>query len=128
LQNGEEEYYDFKIGQLNSLRRIDNRKDNNFLSWIFDTDFGNYIRNLGANDYTSGGTSFNGSGNDFPMMVLVILFFQLGYCSRKNFFRKEASQTRVQPNVAIQYSDFEGLNEAMVVFDLGVNLFFWDMQ
>jgi hypothetical protein len=33
----------------------------------------------------------------------------------ENFLGKEASQTRVQPNVAIQYSDFEGLNEAMVV-------------
>jgi hypothetical protein len=47
----------------------------------------------------------------------------LGYLLSKNFLGKEASQTRVQPNVAIQYSDFEGLNEAMVVFDLGVNLF-----
>jgi hypothetical protein len=62
------------------------------------------------------------------MMVLVILFFSIGLLLSKKFFRKEASQTRVQPNVAIQYSDFEGLNEAMVVFDLGVNLFFWDMQ
>jgi hypothetical protein len=42
------------------------------------------------------------------------VFFNWVTCSRK-FFRKEASQTRVQPNIAIQYSDFEGLNEAMVV-------------
>jgi hypothetical protein len=38
LQNGEEEYYDFKIGQLNSLRcanRYRGRDGNNFLSWIF---------------------------------------------------------------------------------------------
>jgi hypothetical protein len=51
----------------------------------------------------------------------------LGYLLSKNFLGKEASQTRFQPNIAIQYSDFEGLNEAMVVFDVGVNLFFKDM-
>jgi hypothetical protein len=50
----------------------------------------------------------------------------LGYLLSKNFLGKEASQTRFQPNIAIQYSDFEGLNEAMVVFDLGVNLFLKD--
>jgi hypothetical protein len=42
------------------------------------------------------------------------VFFNWVICSRKIFLGKEASQTRVQPNVAIQYSDFEGLNEAMV--------------
>jgi hypothetical protein len=47
----------------------------------------------------------------------------LGYLLSKNFLGKEASQTRVQPNVAIQYSDFEGLNEAMVVLILGSTCF-----
>jgi hypothetical protein len=58
---------DFKIGQLNSLMRHKERRDgNNFYLGYFDTDFGpNYIRNLGANDYTSGGTS---------LMVLVTIF------------------------------------------------------
>jgi hypothetical protein len=46
----------------------------------------------------------------------------LGYFLEK-FLGKEASQTRVQPNVAIQYSDFEGLNEAMVVLILGQPVF-----
>jgi hypothetical protein len=46
----------------------------------------------------------------------------LGYFLEK-FLGKEASQTRVQPNVAIQYSDFEGLNEAMVVLILGSTCF-----
>jgi hypothetical protein len=64
LQNGEEEYYDFK-GQLELFYdAIDRKAITSYLGY-FDTDFGpNYIRNLGANDYTSGGTSFNGSGND----------------------------------------------------------------
>jgi hypothetical protein len=44
------------------------------------------IRNLGANDYTSGGTSFNGSGNDFPMMGTGnTVFFNWVICSRKIF-------------------------------------------
>jgi hypothetical protein len=63
------------------------------------------LRNLGANDY-SGGTSFNGSGNDFPMIGNTVFS---SYFSLKIFLGKEASQTRVQPNIAIQYSDFEGL-------------------
>jgi hypothetical protein len=41
------------------------------------------------------------------------------YLLSKNFLGKEASQTRFQPNIAVQYSDFEGLNEAMVVLMLG---------
>jgi hypothetical protein len=51
------------------------------------------------------------------------VFFNWVTCSRK-FFRKRSIANKIQPNIAIQYSDFEGLNEAMVVFDLGVNLFF----
>jgi hypothetical protein len=130
LQNGEEEYYDFKNWAIELFydAPIDTEEGTAITSYLgyFDTDFGpNYIRNLGANDYTSGGTSFNGSGNDFPMMGTGnTVFFQLGYLLSKNFLGKEASQTRFQPNIAVQYSDFEGLNEAMVVFDLGVNLFF----
>jgi hypothetical protein len=39
--------------------------------------------------------------------VLVILFFSIGLLFSKNFLGKEASQTRFQPNIAVQYSDFE---------------------
>jgi hypothetical protein len=77
---------------------------------------------LRANDYTSGGTSFNGSGN-FPMMGTGNTVFFNWVIALEKFFRKKASQTRVQPNVAIQYSDFEGLNEAMVVLILGQPVF-----
>jgi hypothetical protein len=54
------------------------------------------------------------------------VFFQLGYLLSKNFLGKEASQTRFQPNIAIQYSDFEG-GMKLWFFDLGVNLFFKGM-
>jgi hypothetical protein len=47
----------------------------------------------------------------------------LGYLLSKIFLGKEASQTRFQPNIAVQYSDFEDLNEAMVVLMLGLTCF-----
>jgi hypothetical protein len=76
-----------KIGQLNSLRCANRYRGRDGNNLYFDTDFGpNYIRNLGANDYTSGGTSFNGSGNDFPMMGTGnTVFFNWVTCSRKIF-------------------------------------------
>jgi hypothetical protein len=49
LQNGEEEYYDFKIGQLNSYDAPIDKEKGTATSYLgyFDTDFGpNYIRNL----------------------------------------------------------------------------------
>jgi hypothetical protein len=59
-------------------------------SWIFRYWFWTKLhKESWANDYTSGGTSFNGSGNDFPMMVLVILFFSIGLFALEKFFRKK---------------------------------------
>jgi hypothetical protein len=43
---------------------------------------------LRANDYTSGGTSFNGSGN-FPMMGTGNTVFSIGLLLSKNFFGKK---------------------------------------
>jgi hypothetical protein len=88
---------------------IDTERDVTSYLGYFDTDFGpNYIRNLGANDYTSGGTSFNGSGNDFPMMGTGnTVFFNWVTCSKK-FFRKRSIKQDFNL-IAIQYSDFEGL-------------------
>ena len=130
LVNGIEEYHDFKnwATELFYDASINKERGTAVTSYLgyFSTDFGpNYIRNLGANDYTKGGSSFNGSGNDFPMMGTgSTVFFQLGYVLSKNFFGKEAAHARVQPNIAVQYSDFEGLDQAMVVFDVGFNVFF----
>jgi hypothetical protein len=51
------------------------------------------------------------------------VFFNWVTCFPK-FLGKEVLQTRVQPNLAMQYTHFDGLNNAIVVFDLRVNLFF----
>jgi len=125
LNNGTEEFYDFKnwTAELFYDAPINKEKGTAITSYLgyFDTDFGpNYLRNVGANDYTGGGTSFNGSGNDFPMMGTGnTVFFQLGYLLAKN-----KNNGQLQPNIAIQYSDYEGLDEAMIVYDLGINYFF----
>jgi len=129
LYNGVENHYDFKnwATELFYDAPINTDKGTAVTSYLgyFDTDFGpNYIRNLGANDYTSGGTSFNGSGNDFPMMGTgSTLFFQLGFLMPKNFLGKEKTTAKLQPNIAVQYSEFEALNQSMLVYDIGVNIF-----
>lgn len=124
LVNGTEEYYDYVswAAEIFMDTPLNKEKGNAITTYLgyFDTDFGpNYIRNLGANDYTGGGTSFNGSGNDFPMMGTgSTIFFQLGYLMAKN----EKNQ-QFQPNIAIQYSDFEALDDYMLVYDVGINMF-----
>jgi len=125
LVNGVEKFYDFKNWAVDVFYDAPLNKDKgtaitSYLGYNHN-DFGpNYVRNVGANDITSGGTSFNGSGNDFPMMGTGnTTFFQLGYVLEKG-----KKKYQLQPNIAIQYSDFEALDDTMIVYDLGVNCFF----
>tara|TARA_R110001583_G_C5602331_1_gene404612 strand:- start:92 stop:1345 length:1254 start_codon:yes stop_codon:yes gene_type:complete len=125
LVSGQKEFYDFKNYALDIFydAPINKEKETAITSYLgyFNTDFGpNYIRNVGANDITSGGTSFNGSGNNFPMIGTGnTVFFQLGY-----LLSKAKNNSQLQPNIAIQYSHFEALDDKMIVYDLGVNCFF----
>lgn len=125
LVNGDEKFYDFKNWAVDLFydAPINKKKGTAITSYLgyYNTNFGpNYIRNVGANDVTSGGTSFNGSGNDFPMMGTGnTIFFQLGY-----LLAKAKNNSQLQPNIAIQYSDFDALDDKMIVYDLGVNCFF----
>lgn len=125
LVSGVEEYYDFKNWAIDAFLGLPlNNRDDALTSYLgfYSTDFGpNYIRNLGANDIAdASGSSFNGGGNDFPMMGTgETVFFQLGYLLPK--FKK--SSHRIQPNIAVQYSDFEALDDPMVTYDLGVNYY-----
>lgn len=84
---------------------------------FFHTDFGrNYLRYVGANDVTDASAT---GGNKFPMMGSGnTLFFQGGYLLPK--FEK---LPRIQPHISIQHSKFHALNDAVTVYDLGVNLF-----
>lgn len=125
LVNGEEKFYDFKNWAVDVFydAPLDTEKGTAITSYLGynHNDFGpNYIRNVGANDITAGGTSFNGSGNDFPMMGTGnTVFFQLGYLLPEN-----KKSYRLQPNIAIQHSEFEALDDTMIVYDLGLNIFF----
>jgi len=125
LINGDETFYDFKNWAVDVFydAPLNTEKGTAITTYLGynHNDFGpNYIRNVGANDITSGGTSFNGSGNDFPMMGTGnTVFFQLGY-----LLPKSKKTYRLQPNIAIQHSDFEALDDTMIVYDLGINCFF----
>ncbi|MFJ1383270.1 porin [Capnocytophaga canimorsus] len=127
LVGGKPKYYDYR--NFSSELFIDtpiserNAAITAYLGYFY-TDFGrNYVRNLGANDVAddSGGTSFNGSGNDFPMMGTgSTLFLQTGYLLPKS----DKFKARIQPHMSIQHSNFDGLKQAMTVYDLGLNVFF----
>lgn len=130
LINGEEHLYDFKNWAAEIFYdtpiNVETGTAITFYLGYFDTDFGlDYVRNVGANDYTDGGTSFNGSGNDFPMMGTgSTWFFQFGYLLQKNLLGKETFRGQLQPNIAIQHSNYDALDDPMIVYDLGCNWYF----
>jgi len=125
LVNDEKKFYDFNNWAVDLFydAPLNKEKGTAITSYLgfFSTDFGpDYIRNVGANDVTSGGTSFNGSGNDFPMMGTGnTVFFQFGY-----LLAKAKNNIQFQPNISVQYSDFDLLDDAVVVYDLGINCYF----
>ena len=127
LRNGNEVLHDFRSWTVELFydTPIDRSKGTALTSYLgyFNTDFGpNYIRNLGANNFTSNGTSFNGAGNAFPMMGTgQTFFFQLGYLLKKMSAQYYTAQ--LQPNIAIQYSNYERLDDPMIVYDFGVNYY-----
>ena len=127
LVDGNEQFYNFRSWTLEAFydTPIDPVRGTALTTYLgyFYTDFGpNYIRNLGANGYTEGGSTFNGAGNAFPMMGTgSTVFFQLGYLMKQLNGARNSPQ--LQPNLAIQYSVFDRLNEPMVTYDLGVNLY-----
>ncbi len=125
LVSGVQKNYDFKnwTAELFYDAPLNIEKGTAITSYLgyFDTDFGpNYIRNVGANGFANGGTSLNGAGSAFPMMGTgSTIFYQLGY-----LMLKTKNGTQLQPNLAIQYSDFDGLNDPTTVYDIGINCYF----
>ncbi|MBD0825013.1 porin [Aestuariibaculum marinum] len=88
----------------------------------FNYDFGkDYIRNVGANNPTTGGgTDFNGSGVAFPMIGTGTTWYgQFGYAFKQTQVLN--LPTVIQPNIAVQHSDWDALNENMTVYDFTVN-------
>ena len=85
-------------------------------------DFGkNYLRNAAVMNPANGNNNpdvLNGSGNGFPMYGTGTVFYaQAGYKFKENLI----GQTTLMPYTSIQYADYEGLNDPMAFFDIGVN-------
>jgi hypothetical protein len=88
----------------------------------YDYDFGkDYIRNVGANNPTDGGgIDFNGTGVAFPMIGTGTTWYtQFGYAFKQT---KVLNQPMIiQPNFAIQHSNWDALEDTMTVYDFTVN-------
>ncbi|MEC3906975.1 porin [Tamlana sp. 2201CG12-4] len=88
----------------------------------YNFDYGkDYIRNVGANNPTNGGgIDFNGPGVAFPMMGTGITWYaQFGYAFNETKILDSA--VVIQPNIAIQHSNFDALHDKMTVYDFNVN-------
>lgn len=110
-------FYDAPINEAS------NQAITSYLSYT-NYDFGkNYIRNVGANNPATGvneNNSFNGKGNAFPMMGTgTTMFFQFGYLLSNKVLGNNRGQ--LQPNISIQYSSFDKLDDPMLIYDFGVN-------
>jgi len=88
------------------------------------TNFGkNYIRRIGVmnttNDLNIANRTYNDTGNSFPMIGTGnSLYAQIGYLFGRNLLEDFGT---LQIYSAIQYSDYEKLNDKMIVYDFGVN-------
>ncbi|TNE71189.1 hypothetical protein EP331_10095 [bacterium] len=95
---------------------------------FYQFDFGpNYVRNVAANNIANGTIAsqaiYNGNGTAFPMVGTGSnWFFQLGYLLPKDLLGKDNGQ--LQPNIAVQYANWEKLDDPMLVYELNVNWFF----
>lgn len=117
-------FYDMKHWAVDSFLNLPLSNDGAITAYLGfnDFDYGkDYIRNVGANNPTTGGgTDFNGAGVAFPMMGTGTTWYtQFGYAFKKTKILNVPMV--VQPNIAIQHSNFDALNENMTVYDFTVN-------
>ena len=87
------------------------------------SDYGkNYVRNLGVMNPTNGTNdrgSFNGPGNNFPMMGTGKTFYgQVGYLMERGLLGNLGT---FQPFVTAQVSKFDLLNDTMQMYEYGLN-------
>jgi len=117
-------FYDMKHWAIDSFANLPLQNNAAITAYLgyYNYNFGkNYIRNVGANNPTTGGgTDFNGAGVAFPMIGTgTTWYLQFGYAfpETKLFNHRMI----VQPNIAIQTSDWDALNSQMTVYDVAVN-------
>ncbi|GGF65947.1 hypothetical protein [Wenyingzhuangia marina] len=118
--------YDIKHWSVDSFFSLPINDDQGITAYLGYSHYGfgkNYIRNLGANGALfSGGTDFNGAGVAFPLMGTGnTLYTQFGYAFSQT---KIVNQSVIfQPNMSVQYSDWDGLNDKMILYDATLNMF-----
>lgn len=116
--------YDSKHWAVDSFLNIPLENNDAITAYLgyYDFDFGkDYIRNVSANgSMFGGGDNFNGAGVGFPMIGTGdSVYFQFGYAFQET---KILSQNMIiQPNISVQHSNWEALNEPMTVYDFTVN-------
>ncbi|MCL7753627.1 porin [Polaribacter sp. Z022] len=116
--------YDMKHWAVDSFLNLPLNNEGAITAYLgfYDYDFGkDYIRNVGANNPTSGGGSdFNGAGVAFPMIGTGTTWYtQFGYAFKKSKFL--GYPMVIQPNIAIQSANWDALNDQMTVYDFTVN-------
>lgn len=117
-------FYDMKNWAVDSFLNLPLHNNDAITSYLgyYDYDFGkNYIRNVGANNPTTGGGSdFNGPGVAFPMIGTgTTWYMQFGYAFKEAKFLNH--QFVIQPNIAIQTSNWDALRDQMTVYDFTIN-------
>lgn len=117
-------FYDMKNWAVDSFLNIPLANKDAITAYLgyYDYDFGkDYVRNVGANNITSGGgDDFNGAGVAFPMIGTgSTIYMQLGYAFEQTKVMEQ--EMTIQPNISIQHSDWDGLEENMKVYDFTVN-------
>jgi hypothetical protein len=116
--------YDMKHWAVDSFLNLPLNNEGAITAYLgyYDYNYGkDYIRNIGANNPTSGGgSSFNGAGVAFPMIGTGTTWYsQLGYAFKKTNFLSYPMV--IQPNISIQTSNWDALNEQMTVYNFTVN-------
>ncbi|GGZ78815.1 porin [Algibacter mikhailovii] len=117
-------FYDMEHWAIDSFLNLPLANDAAITAYLgyYDYGFGkDYIRNVGANNpTTSGGTDFNGPGVAFPMIGTgTSWYMQFGYAFKQTEVFNQPMI--IQPNIAIQHSDWDALNDKMTVFDFTTN-------
>ena len=117
-------FYDMEHWAVDSFLNLPLANDGAITAYLgyYDYDFGkDYIRNVGANNPTSGGgEDFNGAGVAFPMIGTgTTWYMQFGYAFKATKILGE--NYVIQPNIAIQTSNWDALNDQMTVYDFTVN-------
>ncbi|MFC2127216.1 porin [Bacteroidota bacterium] len=116
--------YDMKTWAVDSFLSLPLEADHGITAYLgyYDLDFGkDYVRNVDANGSmfdSASGTTFNGDGNGFPLMGTgSTLYTQFGYAFPLN------EKVIAQPNIAVQHSNFDALDQAMTVYDFTINFY-----